>query len=96
MNIAIPTKPVNVTATLRIVSTIKGKPLIPVETFHHVAQIDDDYDFSDVIITAVCDAQTREAFVDAFRDRLRKNSKLKNEIGGTRWSVDILSISFER
>lgn len=89
-------KKVRVKAVVRIVSSIKGKVLSPVENYEAIFDVrKTDEDASDVVMKAVCNANIRGSFVEAFRERLRNNSQLKHEIGGTRWSVDLLNMEYE-
>lgn len=85
---------IDVTATVRIVSTVKGKPLTETENFNCKVQIM-DMPYPQEVLGSVINTEVRFKFLEVFQERLKSNSKLKNSIGGTRWSVDVSSIQYE-
>lgn len=88
-------KNVAIMATLRVVSTIKNKPLTQAEQFQHSISIIAAIDYPADVVKALCDSETRFAFIEIFRERLRKDFALKREIGGTNWSVDVMDLNYE-
>lgn len=94
------TRNVKVKADMRIVSSIKGVALTSVETIERVVpvereMIDLSVPASTVAVQAICNAAVRMFYVDLFRERLRTDVPLKRFIGGTKWSVDVVSIECE-
>lgn len=92
----IPKNQVSVTASMRIISTAKGKPLIPVETFTYIVNIMAGIAYPDNVLQALCDSETRLAFVELIRERLKKDVELKRFLGATKWSADVVELEFTR
>ena len=88
-------KKVNIQATVRIISTIKGILLLPAETFTHQISILDGIDYPADVIKALCDCELRIAFTDEFLKRMKKLPALRNSIGGMKWSVDVMHLDYE-
>lgn len=84
--------------SVQMVSTVKGKPLTPVEqvqyTFEH-SIIDPSNASSLRTMEAVAEAEMRMYMVKLFRNRIANDPSLKHKIGGTRWSVELRHFDVE-
>ena len=86
---------VSATATLRVLSTLKKKPLTDVEQFTHTFKIMEGIPYTPKIITDLAVVECKDAFEEIFLTRLKKTPALKNSIGGTRWMVDVMNVQYE-
>jgi hypothetical protein len=86
---------VNVKSTVRIISTIKGKPLTEAEVFFINVNLMPGVNYPDTVKKTVCETEVRHQFAEVFVGRLKKNAILKNSIGGTKWSVDLLTMEYD-
>lgn len=85
-------KSVEVTAQVCIVSRIQGKRLIPVETFTHTAKMEELLYQHPIVREKQAESEMRYAFVQMFRERLKNDHKLKHQIGGIKWNIEVLSM----
>lgn len=83
-----------ISANVRIISTVKGKELSPNEFIQIEFSVPEWVILHDIVIRSMGDAETRSNYVDRFKQRLQSNSDLKHFIGRTRWSVDVLKLSY--
>ncbi len=94
-NLGFPVKEVNVTATVRILSHIKSKPLTAVETFNHKVKIMVDVPYKNEDLEHLFEAETKIKFEELFLKRMKSIPALKSLVGGTRWKVDVLNIEYD-
>jgi hypothetical protein len=87
-------KKIAVDARVRIIATVKGHELTRAENFSTVIEIDRWLINNAAAQNATVDTLTRQAFVNTFRERMRKDSLLRRSIGGTRWSVDLIHYNY--
>lgn len=90
---------VNVTARIRIVATIKGHQMTNPEVFKFSYEKPEEI-FGNMgrrekesLLNILSDTEVRSAFLAVFVERLRTDVKVRKQIGGTRWSVDVMDIS---
>lgn len=88
-------KKINIRATVRVISTAKGILLSPAEHYEHQINIMPGIDYPDSVLKELVDSETRLSFLELFRDRMKKTPALRNKIGGTKWSVDVLNVEYE-
>ncbi len=86
---------VEITATVRIVSSIQGRVLSRAEEFKTSATFPQWVTDNASVISAMCDTEVRLAFQKLFVTRLRNDFVLKSKIGGTKWSVDPMLVNYE-
>ena len=86
---------VSVTGTVRVISSLKKKPLTDAEQFTHTMKIMDGIPYTALILNQLAKGEIRDAFEEVFRERLKKVPALKNSIGGTRWMVDTMNVEYE-
>src|SRR4051812_42631587 len=87
-------KYLDVTATVRIRSTIKGKPLTETENYSCKTQVM-AMAYPKSALDSIVKADVHLKFEELFRERLKKDAKLRNAIGGIKWSVDVSSVQYE-
>lgn len=85
---------VNVTATMRVVATIKGNTLFT-ERYETSFKLANGIMYPNGVVNALADSEARVGYVEVFIERLRKDSVLKRQIGGTKWSVEVINLNYE-
>lgn len=93
---------VKVTAQIRMISTIKGKQLSPFEDFKlkwFLVTWDEQTLWSSTfpeINEALVNTAVRTQAVMHFINKLRSDTTFKRSVGGTKWSVDVKDMVFEK
>ena len=85
---------IEVSATVRIVSTIKNKPLTETENYNCQVSMMPGIDYPDKVKREVILNDVAYQFTEVFQERLKRTPALKNKIGGTKWSVDVSSVQY--
>lgn len=93
---------VKATAQIRMISTVQGKQLCAFEEIKikwFLMTWDQQCVWSSIhpeINTAIVNTRIRFAAIDQFVQKLRSDPTFKRSVGGTKWSVDVKDIWFEK
>lgn len=88
-------KKIEVQAHVRVVGKIKGQELTRPENFKTIVEVDRASIFAPALHQANIFRATVQSFEDHFRARMRADPSEKHRIGGIRWIVDIIHISYK-
>lgn len=88
-------KKIEVNARVRVIGAIKRQELTRAENFTTTVLIDRWAVHQPTVAQTQVETATREAFVNEFRRRMRTDAATRRFVGGTRWDVDIIHISYK-
>lgn len=87
-------KQIEVTATVRVISVAKKKPLTETENFNCKVSLAPGVDYPKDVLKQVVEVDVNDKFTEVFLERIKRTPSLKNSIGGTKWQVEVSSVQY--